>query len=86
MLEEFEKDTGDKAKNNVIPAGYLIDRLGLRGKKIGGAMVSQAHGNFLVNSGKAKAEDFIILAAIIKSRVRNKFGIQLKEEVQMVGF
>jgi len=86
LLGEFERDTGDKAKNNIVPAGYLIDRLGMRGKKIGGAMVSQEHGNFLVNTDGAKAEDFIILAAIIKTRVRNKFSIQLKEEVQMVGF
>ena len=49
-------------------------------------MVSRAHGNFLMNAEKAKAKDFIILAAIIKTRVRNKFGIQLKEEVEMVGF
>jgi len=86
LLEEFEKNIGDKAIKDVIPAGYLSGRVGLRGKKIGGATVSQRHGNFLVNAGKAKAEDFIILAAIIKTRVRNKFGIQLKEEVQMVGF
>ena len=86
LLEEFEKDTGDKAKKNIIPAGYLIDRLGMRGKRIGGAIVSRAHGNFLVNAGGATAENFIILAAIVKTRVRNKFGIQLKEEVQMVGF
>jgi len=86
LIKEFERDTEQKAKDKVVPAGYLIDRLGLRGKKIGGAMVSQAHGNFLVNTGNAKAEDFIILAAIIKTRARNKFGIQLKEEVQMVGF
>jgi len=86
LIEEYEKDTGNKIHDGAIPAGYLIDALGLRGKKIGGAMVSEKHGNFLVNAGNAKAEDFIILAAVIKTRIRNKFGIQLKEEVQMVGF
>ena len=86
LIEEYEKDTGNKIEGGIIPAGYLIDALGLRGKKIGGAMVSEKHGNFLVNAGNAKAEDFIILAAVIKTRVRNKFSIQLKEEVQMVGF
>ena len=85
-MKQYKEDTGGEAKDNIIPAGYLIDRLGMRGKKIGGAMVSKVHGNFLVNIGGAKAEDFIILAAVIKTRVRNKFGIQLKEEVQMVGF
>lgn len=86
LVEEFERDTGVKVKDNVIPAGYIIDELGLRGKKIGGAMVSQNHGNFLVNAGGATAEDFVILAALIKTRARNKFGVQLKEEVQYVGF
>lgn len=86
LIEEYEKETGNKAKGGVVPAGYLIDALNLRGKKIGGAMVSQAHGNFLVNAGGATAEDMIILIGLIKHKVRNKFGIQLQEEVQMVGF
>jgi UDP-N-acetylmuramate dehydrogenase len=86
LIEEYMADTGKDVKDDVVPAGYLIERLDLRGKKIGGAMVSPHHGNFLVNIGGAKAEDFIILAALIKTRARNKFGLQLQEEVQMVGF
>ncbi len=86
LIDEYKKDTGKDAKDKIIPAGYIVDALGLRGKKIGGAMVSQRHGNFLVNAGGAKAEDFIILAALIKTRARNTYGVQLKEEVQMVGF
>ncbi|MFA5926412.1 MAG: UDP-N-acetylmuramate dehydrogenase [Parcubacteria group bacterium] len=86
LMRELERDTGKKATGGVVPAGYLIERAGLRGKKIGGAMVSQNHGNFLVNAGNAKAEDFIILIALVKTKIRNKFGIQLQEEVQYVGF
>ncbi|MDP1845432.1 MAG: FAD-binding protein [Candidatus Moranbacteria bacterium] len=86
LIEEYEKETGNKAKDGIIPAGYLIDMLNLRGKKIGGAMVSQAHGNFLVNAGGATAEDMVILVSLIKQKARNKFGVQLREEVQMVGF
>ncbi|MFA5871363.1 MAG: UDP-N-acetylmuramate dehydrogenase [Parcubacteria group bacterium] len=86
LLADFKEDTGKEAKGGVIPAGYLIDRLGLRGKKIGGVMISERHGNFIVNIGNAKAEDVIILASLIKQKVRNHFGIQLKEEVRMVGF
>jgi len=86
LIAEFERDTEKKIKDNKIPAGYLIDQLDLRGKKIGGAMVSEKHANFIVNTGKATSEDIVMLAAIIKTKVRNKFGIQLKEEVQMVGF
>ena len=97
VISEFERETNTKVKDNKnlyqnsgsevkIPAAYLIEEAGLKGKKIGGAQVSEKHANFLVNAGNAKAEDFIILAAVIKTRVRNKFGIQLREEVQMVGF
>ncbi|MFH0929835.1 MAG: UDP-N-acetylmuramate dehydrogenase [Candidatus Moraniibacteriota bacterium] len=86
LIRQFETDTGQKIKDNKIPAGYLIDQLDLRGKKIGGAMVSEKHANFIVNTGDATAENVIMLAAVIKTRVRNKFGIQLQEEVQMMGF
>lgn len=86
LIQQFETDTGQKVKDDKIPAPWLIEECGLKGKKIGGAMVSEKHANFLVNTGNATAEDVVMLAAIIKTKVRNKFGIQLKEEVQMVGF
>ena len=86
LIKEFERDTRQKIIGDKIPAGYLIEALGLKGKKIGGAMVSQSHGNFIVNAGNAKAEDVVILASLIKQKVRNRFGIQLLEEVQYVGF
>ena len=86
LIKQFETDTGQKIKDNKIPAPWLIEEAGLKGKKIGEAMVSEKHANFIVNMGNATAEDVIMLAAIIKTKVRNKFGIQLQEEVQMVGF
>ncbi len=86
LIKAFEKETGLKAKNNRLPAGWLIEEAGLKGKRIGGAMVSEKNSNFLVNVGKAKAEDFLILASVIKSRVRSRFNVQLQEEVQLVGF
>ena len=86
LVEQYETDTGNKIRDGRIPAPWLIEEAGLKGKKIGSAMVSEKHANFIVNTGKATAEDVIMLAAIIKTRVRNKFGIQLKEEVEMVGF
>lgn len=67
-------------------AGQLIDEAGLKGRKIGGAMVSEKHANFIINTGQAKAEDVIILISIIKQKVRNKFGIQLMEEIKYLGF
>lgn len=73
-------------KRGQLPAAYFIERIGLKGKTIGGAMVSKKHANFIINFNKAKTEDIIILSSIIKEKVRNKFGIQLYEEVQYVGF
>ncbi|MDF1497880.1 MAG: UDP-N-acetylmuramate dehydrogenase [Patescibacteria group bacterium] len=69
-----------------IPVGWFIEELGLKGKKIGGAMISEKHGNFIVNINNAKAEDIIILTSLIKQKVRDNFGVQLKEEIEYVGF
>jgi UDP-N-acetylmuramate dehydrogenase len=67
-------------------AGKLIQEAGLKGKKIGGAKVSEDHANFIVNTGTATAEDIIILISLIKQQIRDKFGIQLEEEVRYLGF
>ncbi len=74
------------SKHGMIPAGWLIEECGLAGKKIGSAMVSEKHANFIVNLGKAKAEDVVILISLIKQKIRNKFGIQLQEEIEYIGF
>ena len=68
-----------------LAAWKLIDEAGLRGMSVGGAQVSEAHTNFLVNIGGAKAEDFIRLAAIVKERVLNTSGVSLEEEVRIMG-
>jgi UDP-N-acetylmuramate dehydrogenase len=69
-----------------IPAGWLIENAGLKGKKIGGAQISEKHSNFIINTGNASAEDVIILISLIKQKVRNKFDLQLMEEIEYVGF
>jgi len=69
-----------------IPAGWLIEEIGLLGKKIGGAMIAEQHGNFIVNAGNARAEDVIMLVSLIKQKIRVNFGIQLEEEIKYVGF
>lgn len=68
-------------------AGYVIDRLlDLKGKRIGGAKISDRHGNFMVNAGDARAEDFAILIAYVKEQARNNLGLDLHEEVAYLGF
>jgi len=86
IIENFEKDTGLKIKGNKIPVGWLVESIGFKGKQIGGAKVSEKHGNFIINTGDATAEDVIILSSLIKQKVRSKFEIQLEEEIRMVGF
>jgi len=68
-----------------IPAGKLIEELGLKGKQLGGAMVSPVHGNFLVNTGGATACDLLALIALIQERALAERGIQLETEVQIIG-
>lgn len=86
LVGEFERDQGIKCKDNKLPSGWLIEQVGLQGKKIGGAMVSEKHANFIVNTGGATAEDVIMLSCLVKQQVRDKFRIELKEEVQYLGF
>jgi len=66
-------------------AWRLIDQAGLRGLKEGGAQVSEVHCNFLVNTGSATATDFLRLAQFIKDRVKSSSGVELEEEVRVVG-
>ncbi len=69
-----------------IPAGWLIENAGLKGKKISGAQISEKHNNFIINTGNASAKDVVILISLIKQKVRNKFDLQLMEEIEYIGF
>jgi UDP-N-acetylmuramate dehydrogenase len=67
-------------------AGTLIESCGLKGFSIGGAMISQKHANFIVNTGGAKAEDVRNVIQHIQKIVYEKTGISLEPEVMFVGF
>lgn len=69
-----------------VAAAKLIDDLGLKGKRIGGAQVSDVHANFIINTGAATAEHVVMLISYIKQHVRDNTGIQLMEEVEYIGF
>jgi len=73
-------------KRKSISAGWLVDKLGLKGMRVGAAKVSEVHGNFIVNSGGARAQDILQLTSLIKMKVRDELGIMLEDEVQLVGF
>ena len=66
----------------VVPAAYLIAEAGLKGVSFGGAMISPKHPNFIVNILDATAEDVKNLIQLAKNEVKNKFNIQLKEEIE----
>lgn len=68
-----------------IPAGRLIDELGLKGTSVGGAMVSLEHGNFLINGGKATAADVLELIALLQAKARAERGLELHTEVEVIG-
>lgn len=67
------------------PAGKLIDELGLKGTRVGGAMVSMEHGNFFINSGGASASDFLELIDLVRKKAQRERGIDLQTEVQIIG-
>lgn len=70
----------------ITSAGYLIDKAGLKGKRVGDAMISDMHANFILNMGQAKAEDVVGLVRLIKEEVYKKFSVHLALEVKTVGF
>jgi len=67
------------------PAGWLIEQAGLKGKKIGQAQISPIHANFIVNLGKARAKDVVRLISLARKRVREKFNLDLTEEIVKLG-
>ncbi len=66
--------------------GYILDKLNLKGLTVGDFMISDVHANFIINKGekKGKSEDLKKLLKIIKDRVKDKFGVELKEEVILI--
>lgn len=67
-------------------AGRLIEAAGLKGRRVGDALVSPAHGNWIVNKGRASARDVLTLISIVQKTVFRRFGIKLEPEVKIVGF
>ena len=71
---------GSVFKNGKIASGKLIEECALKGMKIGGAMISEKHANFVVNIGGGSASDYVLLANECKRRVFERFGVELEEE------
>ncbi len=63
-------------------AGYLIDKAGLKGRRVGDIIVSSLHANYFINTGKGRADDFLKLMDIVKDRVFKLFSIELEPEIR----
>ena len=72
------------SSRGAIPAAWFIEHAELKGKHMGGAYVAEEHANYIMNDGTAKSDDAIMLISFIKQQVRDKFGVQLEEEIEMV--
>lgn len=83
MLKDFPEFSVFNNKG-FIPSSYLIEKCGLKGKKIGGAQISERHANFIVNLGDAKAKDVIRLIKLVKTKVKKIFKIDLDVEIQII--
>ena len=67
-----------------LAAGKLIEEAGLKGEKRGDAVISKKHSNFIINSGKAKAEDVLFLMDKIQEEVYKKFNVRLEPEIKII--
>jgi len=76
----------EKVKAGKVAAAYFIESTGLKGHQIGQAQISPKHSNFIVNLGGAKASDVLNLIRLVKNKVKEKFGIELEEEIQYIEF
>jgi UDP-N-acetylmuramate dehydrogenase len=66
-------------------AGRLLEKVGLKGKRLNGAEISAKHANFIVNRGGAMGADVLALMEVARDRVRNQFGITLEPEIRILG-
>jgi len=81
-----ERTAGCVFKNpDCGPAGKLIDEAGLKGMKIGGARVSTVHANYLINTGEATAREMQELIQVVRTRVRESYGVDLELEIKLIG-
>ncbi len=72
-------------QKGTVPAGWLIEQSGLKGYSKHGAKVSEIHANFIVNDGTGTADGVLALAKEVKAKVQADFGVELHEEVEIVG-
>lgn len=81
VVRQFEEEKGVKSKEGRVPAGWLIEKAGMKGVRVGGAVASEQHPNYIVNNGNATAADVQELSEGVISAVKRMFNIDLQLEV-----
>ena len=81
----FKNIPDDSQDHGKLSAGMLLEKVGAKSMRWGGARVFENHANILINEGTAKSEDIRKLAALMKLKVKEKFGVELQEEVILLG-
>lgn len=84
IQEMFESEKQVKSREGRVPAGWLIEKANMKGARIGDAVASEQHPNYLKNDGNATAKDVLALAEKIKKAVYDQFDIELKEEAAIL--
>ncbi|WP_338473247.1 UDP-N-acetylmuramate dehydrogenase [Niallia sp. XMNu-256] len=87
VTQPYDSPCAGSIFRNPLPnyAGKLIEEAGLKGFQIGGAQISEMHGNFIVNAGNAKAEDVLDLINYVKKTIYEKYNVQMETEVEIIG-
>ena len=84
--EALLKIPPEKIAYGKVPAGYLLEAVGAKGKSLGGVQIASYHGNLFLNKAGGTAQEFLALAREYQIKVREKFGVVLEPEVTLVGF
>ena len=84
IVAMFEKEKKVRSREGRVPAGWLIEKAGMKGASVGGAIASLQHPNYIVNQGGATSHDVCNLAQVIKLEVENQFGVELHEEATVL--
>jgi len=77
---------GEVVREGKVPAAYFLEQAGAKGVSRGDIRVADYHANLIYNAGAGRAQDLVELIAELKARVRERFGLELEEEVQYLGF
>ena len=73
-------------RTGYLSAGWLLEQTGLKGFRVGNASFSSHHANFIINHGKATASDIALLIKTAIEKIKEKFGINMEEEIRYIGF